>query len=93
MSRFICIIALEWFWSRFVNTKSQEEEFRTVVVYTASQGAQYQLEKKEKRENVRKENVCLHCTMCVRKHRLPARNPHAGRMRIPWDPQAWHTVP
>jgi hypothetical protein len=49
MSRFISIIALEWFWSRFVNTKSQEEEFRTVVVYTASQGAQYQLEKKEKK--------------------------------------------
>ena len=26
-------------------------------------------------------------------HRLPARDPHAFRMRIPRDPQAWHTVP
>ena len=26
-------------------------------------------------------------------HRLPARKPHAERMRIPWDPQAWHMVP
>lgn len=26
-------------------------------------------------------------------HRLPARDPHAERMRIPQDPQAWHIVP
>ena len=26
-------------------------------------------------------------------HSLPARDPHAERMRIPRDPQTWHIVP
>jgi len=30
---------------------------------------------------------------CDGNHSLPARDPHAERMRIPRDPQAWHTVP